>query len=651
MKNSIKTKFLALVGVVFLVFFVSFALIGLLGKNELVRLGLESELDAVAQGLVATIEAEGVRSRSLAEGVASDPAVVEAFAARDRAGLLAHVGPIFKQLQETAGAEQMQFHLAPAISFLRAHQPGKFGDDLSSFRETVVQTNGDRKPREGLENGVAGFGIRGVVPVFSKGQHIGSVEFGMTFGQGFVQAFAHRMKANIAIYIQAKDGLKRLASTFDQAWEPSSAQMQLALMTGAIDLDAAIGAQRMALLYRPLKDFAGKTIGVAAIGVDRTALDSQVMKTTRWAVMAAGIILALAAMAFLCLLRDLLRPLVSFRTALEHLGGGQTDVQIEHTDRQDELGVIARAIADMQVGIIKRRELEGERDSDLSRQADRRRDLEEEISAFKRTVTEILSGVGDKASDLKGTATSLTQVATGVAEQAHDAASASDQMAVSVQNVVAAAEEMTNSIGEINRQVTLATGIVHNAAEMAQDASSGIKELATTGQKIGDIVSLIQSIAQQTNLLALNATIEASRAGDAGKGFAVVAHEVKALAAQTSKATEEIAAQAGSIQNSTAKSVDIITQIATTMQEIETVTSTIAAAVGQQSEATNEISVSARSAAEGTKTLTSTIDSVKSAVDQTNSSATLVRSATDDLGGRADQLGDTIERFLKRVAA
>jgi methyl-accepting chemotaxis protein len=651
MQNSIKTRFIGIAGLVFLVFLAAAALIGLLGKNELMRLGLEARLDAVAQGLTATIQAEGTRARSLAEATASDPLVIEAFAARDRAKLLAHTEPVFKQLKQSSGAEQMQFHLAPAVSFLRVHQPAKFGDDLASFRETVVQTNGDRKPREGLENGVAGFGIRGVVPVMKGSEHLGSVEFGMTFGEGFVRAFAQRMKADIAIHVDGKDGLKRFASTFDGAWTPGAADLQAAKGRDVVELEEQVGTRAVAVLHRPLRDFAGKVIGVASIGVDRTAFDAQVASTTRFAVIAGVAVLLLAALAFAWLLRDLLRPLLSFRSVLGGIAEGRTDLEIAHTGRKDELGVIARAIADMQAGVVKRQQLEAERAADLAGQAERRHALEEEIALFKRVVTELMDGVGAKTSDLQATATTLNEVASGVAAQARSAAQTSEQTSVSVQTVASAAEEMAGSIGEIGRQVSLAAEIVRKAAGMAQSTSTRIEDLSTAGQKIGDVVGLIQAIAQQTNLLALNATIEAARAGEAGKGFAVVAHEVKALAGQTQKATEEIAAQADSIQSSTASAVESIAEIAGTMGEIDSVTSAIAASIEQQGSATQQISSSAQLAAQGTRQLASTVDTVKSAVDQTSGSAALVQSATQELGERANTLSDAVERFLGRVAA
>lgn len=651
MRKSIGTRFIAASGLVALIFLSAVAAIGLSGKNRLVQLGLEDRLEAAAVSLTGSIQAASAMARALAESVIASPAIVETFAARDKDKLLALTLPVFKQLKQTSAVEQMHFHLLPATSFLRLHLPAKSGDDLSSHRQTVVEVNRDRKPREGLESGAGGFGLRGVIPVFNKGEHIGSFEFGMNFGESFVQSFARRMQTDAAIFVLTKDGLKLVASTFDQSWTPPRQRLDEAMTRRVVDIDQTIGAKDEALLYQPLKDFSGKSIGVLVIGVDRTALDSQAARTMWWAVICLGAVLLCAAGILMWLLRDLLQPLTSFRAVLEQLSAGNSNVHVKYTGRQDELGVIARAIAEMQGGILKRRELEKQMASDASRQASRRQALETEVGAFKRIATQSIAGLRQEAESLKGAERSLTSIASEVSTQAHSAAAASAEASEGVNSVASTAENLAQSIDEIGRQVAAASAAIEQATGVSQNASSQMAELEQAGRKIGEIIALIQAVAQQTNLLALNATIEAARAGEAGKGFAVVAHEVKALASQTSKATGEIARQAGSIQGAANAAVDAITHISAAMKNVKEVAALIESSVERQSNATRQISASASSAAHGAHTLAQTINQVKAAIEHTNGSATEVGAATRALGAQANKLTDAIEHFLKRVAA
>jgi methyl-accepting chemotaxis protein len=214
-----------------------------------------------------------------------------------------------------------------------------------------------------------------------------------------------------------------------------------------------------------------------------------------------------------------------------------------------------------------------------------------------------------------------------------------------------AADELTESIGEISRQLAKTTSIVRAAVAEAQGTNAQISAMSEAAQKIGDVVKLIRTIASQTNLLALNATIEAARAGEAGKGFAGVASEVKSLAVQTAKATEDISKLIGAVQSSTGSAVDAIGRIASRMQEIDSYATTVSAAVQQQSAATSEISQNVTGAADGAKLVVSALGNVTGAAAETRQSAESVLTASQVVEAAAAELRREVEGFLARVAA
>jgi methyl-accepting chemotaxis protein len=228
-------------------------------------------------------------------------------------------------------------------------------------------------------------------------------------------------------------------------------------------------------------------------------------------------------------------------------------------------------------------------------------------------------------------------------------AAASTQASTNVETVAAAAEELAASIGEIGRQVAHSNQISRRAADEAGRTDADVQELAKTALRIGEVVSLISDIASQTNLLALNATIEAARAGEAGKGFAVVANEVKSLANQTARATEEISTQITAVQDQTKAVVDAIRSIGTVIDEVSSIAGAIAAAVEQQSAATQEIARNVEQAAAGTSEVSSTIAGVQQAAGDTGSAATTVLDAARLLSGQAGELRQAVDQFLADV--
>ena len=300
--------------------------------------------------------------------------------------------------------------------------------------------------------------------------------------------------------------------------------------------------------------------------------------------------------------------------------------------------------------ITERRSVERERVA-MQEQQQRRSIIERAIAAFRQRVEDHLRTVTDGAMAMRSTATTLLTSSGQTTQRAESAVSASNEASTNVQTAAVAADELSSSIGEISRQLATTTTIVRAAVSEAQGTNAQISALSEAAQKIGDVIKLIRTIAGQTNLLALNATIEAARAGEAGKGFAVVASEVKSLAVQTAKATEDISRLISAVQTSTGSAVDAIGRIAGRMQEIDSCTTSVSAAVQQQSAATAEISQNVAGAADGAKLVVSVLGNVAGAATETRQSAESVLSASQAVEAAAAELRHEVEGFLAQVAA
>ncbi len=362
-------------------------------------------------------------------------------------------------------------------------------------------------------------------------------------------------------------------------------------------------------------------------------------------------VLAAIAIGVFYVQRRLVRRLTSIGDAMRRLSSGETDLTVPAATDRDEIGDMARSLEVFRGGEIERREMTQRQTAEQAAQRDRTAAIERMIGEFRATVTGVIVAVTENISSMESTARTLSGIAAEADTQARAASSASEQTSSSVDSVAGATEELGASIREISEQATQANGVVERASEIAQNADQLVGQLVNGANRIGDVVKLIRAIAEQTNLLALNATIEAARAGEAGRGFAVVASEVKTLASQTAKATEEIATQIGAIQTSTAEAVDAIRQIGGVMGDISRFTSTIAASVEEQSASTQDIGRNVQQAATGAKELAGNMATVTEAIDETNRSATLVLTASNALTTQAGTLQQAVDEFLERVAA
>jgi len=286
----------------------------------------------------------------------------------------------------------------------------------------------------------------------------------------------------------------------------------------------------------------------------------------------------------------------------------------------------------------------------MQEQARRRGAIEAAITSFRAGVENHLHVVDETAQAMRATAAALLASSGQTSERAVSALSASNEASANVETAAAAAEELSGSITEISRQIGLAADVVRKAVGEARSTNEQIVGLSQAAQKIGDVIKLIHAIAGQTNLLALNATIEAARAGDTGKGFAVVAAEVKSLAVQTAKATQEISGQINAVQSAAASAVRAIASISDRMQAIEGFASSVEVSVQQQSAATGEISRNVVGAAQGAKLVVAELDDVAGAAAETRRAAELVLSNSEAVEAAAGELHHEVEGFLLGVA-
>jgi len=347
-----------------------------------------------------------------------------------------------------------------------------------------------------------------------------------------------------------------------------------------------------------------------------------------------------------------IRPIAEMTDVMRGLAGGDLNVSVPALSRDDEVGAMARAVQVFRENALRVQSMESEQASlKVKAEGDRKAAMQKLADGFDSAIGKIIETVSTASSELESSAGRLTRTAEVTQRLSATVASVSEQSSANAQSAAAAAEEMASSVSEISRQVQDSHKISREAVSQVEQTNARIADLAQSAGRIGEVVRMISAVAEQTNLLALNATIEAARAGEAGRGFAVVASEVKALAAQTAKATEEIGEQIGQMQAATNQSVSAIQEIGGTIGRIAEISQAIAAAVEEQGAATQEISRNVQRAAQGASQVAGSITDVSRGATDTGAASTHVHGLAQSLLGQSNHLKGEVEKFLSTVRA
>jgi len=460
-------------------------------------------------------------------------------------------------------------------------------------------------------------------------------------------------------YLVGSDFLMRSESRFRQTGEPSTilnrraetetVRAALAGETGVMVTKDYRGTKVLSG-YTPIT-FNGVTWALMAESDEAEILAPTMELRNQIFMLGAVVVLITGALGFF-FARSISNPITRMNTVMRRLSGGELDTEVPFTTRTDEIGDMADAVQVFKDNALEVKRLEAEQKEMEARTEAQAKAAREKLAAdFEAAVGGIVDSVASAATEMLASAQTLSASAAETSTRSATVAAAAEEASTNVQAVSGAAEELSSSISEINRQVSESQQVSEVAVTNVDATNQRVSQLTSAADKIGEVIALITDIAEQTNLLALNATIEAARAGEAGKGFAVVAAEVKELAGQTAKATEEIGKQIKGIQGATQETVGAIGSIGETIQQIRAVSTAISASVEQQGAATFEIARNIEQVSGGVGEVTSTIAGVSSTAQETGAASTQLVAAANELSKQSEMLRGEVDRFLSGVRA
>jgi methyl-accepting chemotaxis protein len=583
-------------------------------SESFVSQAMQDKLSGVETEFKSELSASQRAATMLARLVAEQQSVRESFAAGDRDGLATEFKSAFEVLKNDYDVRQFQFHLPPATSFLRVHKPEKFGDDLSGFRNTVLEVNQTKASLSGLEAGVAGIGIRGLAPISLDGRHLGSVEFGLSLHSGFVEKFTRNTGNPAAIFALRDDGLHEIGTTLPAGGNTVEALGLTELVGKRATFETMPGSDGVyANIVFPITDVSGATIGVALVAVDRTSYNA-IATAGLWA--AAGVFLLMIVIAATIALISkplIYRPLASMTDYMGLLANGDLKTEVPFNGRSDELGSMAKAVEVFRTSALRNIDLENEAEQTRFATEEERAANEAEkarqAQQLQQAVAALAEGLGQLAdgnlayrittpfpasleavrkdfntsiesleaafTTIAGSSDNIGQGTAEIRSSTDNLSRRTEQQAASLEQTAAALDEITSTVQaahkratDIGRMVSEASSVASESEVIVQDTVTAMSEIETSSKQVAQIIGVINEIAFQTNLLALNAGVEAARAGEAGKGFAVVAQEVRELAQRSASAAKEINTLLEKSEAHVQSGVTLVTRTGEALQKI-----------------------------------------------------------------------------------
>lgn len=595
------------------------------------------ELINLYKSAMAEIESEGRLAAAMSYIISSVPEMTKAMAEGRRDDLAASTVPLFKELKKKYSVRQFQFHLPPAISFLRAHKAKKFGDDLSSFRKTILATNSSKKPVIGLEKGVAGLGIRGINPIFYQGNHIGSIEFGMSFGQAFFEKFKETYGVDIALHIKSDNDFNIFGSTLQKGDKSKTTLLTKVELNSAFQGSEIITRSELldvpyTIYGKKITDFSGNTIGVMEVALDRTNYADAISSARNITILLGLIAIAAGIFVSFLLGRSISNPIKDAVNAMNEIAEGDGDLTKRlNEDGKDEVAQLGMAFNHFaeKVRLMV---------TQVSGSTAQLAAASEEMSMI---TSEMNQGVQKQQSETEMVATAMNEMTATVQEVARHATEASG----AAQSADSEAQE-----GKSVVQQTVTT--INTLANEIESATTVIQQLETDSDNIGSVLDVIRGIAEQTNLLALNAAIEAARAGEQGRGFAVVADEVRTLASRTQESTQEIQTMIESLQQGSRNAVKAMESSQNqSQQSVEQATNArgsldaITDAVATISTMNIQIASAAKEQSTVSEEINQNVVNISQVVEQTAEGAQQTLTASNELANLASELQRLVGQF------